>query len=118
MQYSYSTNEERYHGDFPTPEAAADEGFAENEEADVIFVGENRIPMPEDCIDGNDVIESVQNHEDFLTEFAEDWHGVSKERREELTNAIRKTFGEWIDKHGLRPTFFTVDNVKEFRRPE
>ena len=39
--YSYSTDEENYHGDFTTKTEAAEEAFRENEHIETVWVGEN-----------------------------------------------------------------------------
>lgn len=117
MKYAYSTDEERYHGEFDTPQQAADEAFAMGD-YDVVFVAEIKTPVdPWDCIDGSDVIEEAQCHEDYASEFAEDWPGESSEQRDELTEAIRKVFREWIEKHQLMPWHFKCENPVKFYRP-
>lgn len=116
--FSYSTDEERFHGSFGTPEAAAIEGFSEeyqwgDGELRSIFVGENVPPCdPEEYIYACQLIEHVQCQEDYSGEWAEDWPGSTKEQENELTAELRKVFAAWIKKHALQPSHFTVMNVR------
>jgi len=116
--YAYGLTEELYHGDYDTAEEAAAAGFADHPERTVINVGEKRAPIsPEDSISGDDLIEMVEGQDDYSLEVACDWPGNTKEQAAELTSMLRQTFGEWLDKHDLRPTHFIVENIREIARP-
>lgn len=117
-QYSYSTDEENYHGEYSSREQAAMAGFHENEDYDFIYVGENALPVPpEDIIEASDLIEKVQCHEDYETEWADGWPRVATHQVEELTSEIRKVFAAWLDKYAARPAFWTVEKVMRHERP-
>ena len=121
MKYSYSTDQERYYGDFDTPEAAAREGSYETTDdgTDTIYVGTNiPPPCPEGYVDADLLIEHVQNQDPYSHEWAEHWPQASKEQRDELTAAVRRTFAEWLEKHTLRPAFYTVEKVRTFTREQ
>lgn len=76
-----------------------------------------RAPIaPEDYIEAVEVLESVQCSDDYDSEFAEGWPNASKEQLAELTAEIRKVLGGWLDKHGLRPTFFICDEPVAYCR--
>ena len=67
-------------------------------------------------IDTDQVIESIQcSAADYAGELAEDYlMHVPKERIEELDKELNKVFQKWKDKYSLNPTFFLVEEVKEY----
>ena len=68
--------------------------------------------QPEEFIDWTDVerwIDNVSEQDDYGGEWAEDWFCGTTEQMRELANQFREVAAKWLDKHGLRPTFFTVD---------
>lgn len=118
-KYAYSADEERYTGPYDSQIEAAATGFIDEEDSDEIYVGEIVPPTPpENLVDASTLIEAVQNNEDYLGEWAEEWPDANKDRVQELTYAVRKVFATWLDEHNLRPTHFTVENVKQFTREE
>lgn len=108
MPFSYSFDEESYSGEYDTREEAAQEAFTERPEAESCYVGESKTPIPENYFTADDIIEVIQNQDDFLGEWAEDWPEANKEQRAELTEQLRSVFSAWLDKHNLRPSFFNV----------
>lgn len=121
MPFSYSTDEENFTGDFASYEDAAREAFAEDDDLMAVFVGENHHPDPTKKIDGEAAIERIKewNEEEYFGDWAADWlDGVTVEQYKELDAMLGKAFGEWMDKHNLRPTFYSVEKVKKFTREE
>lgn len=114
--YSYSVDEERYFGGFATPEQAAAEAFDEYPDRTAVWVGENYQPHPEGYIDADLVIEHITCQDEYCIDAADGWPDATKEQYEELTAALRKVVGDWLDKHKLRERFFLVTNVKRFER--
>ncbi len=116
-KYAYSFDEEHFTGHFDSPEHAAMEAFA-SDERDVCYVGECDTPIPEDYLDGGDLIEHIACQDAFCNDWAEGWPDNTKEQLDELTTGLRALFAAWLDKHDLRPEFFTVENVKTIKRHE
>jgi hypothetical protein len=121
VRFVYSLDRENYDGDFETREAALAAGRVDADDAGAtVWTGEASDPcQPEDCIDGNDLIEAVCNHEDYLLEFAEDWGRCTKGQLDELTAKVREVFRKWLNRHKLRPHWFLVDEatVQEHKGP-
>ncbi len=115
--YSWSDNQDQYHGEFATREEAIIEGFAESDH-DLIWTGENRSPNPLVGIDGEDVIERVINADDFCVDAAEGWPMRTQEQEDDLTEMLRAAFKSWMDKYNLRPTFWIVENVRQHHRED
>lgn len=119
-RWCWSTNEATFHGAFATKEEAIAEGKAHP--AKVIYVGRG-VEVSISGADADDVIEELQASadgevgygytEDFL------WH-VPRATRRELDQALRRVTGEWLTKHNLWPTFFTVVDVEkvEVEKPD
>jgi len=109
--YSFSRNEENYHGEFETREGAIEKAKAEGLKR--FWTGENVTPDPLDYIDGCDIVENIVCQDEFSGDWAEGWPMTTKEQDEELTEMLRAAFKAWMDKHGLHPTFWNVENVQE-----
>lgn len=114
--YKLHEDAEYYQGAADSAEqAAADSGVKPGE---TVTVGQYRDPIrPEDVIDVEPMLEDVRDHEDYGGEWAEDALDCSDEQQTELTDDIRRVFGEWLDRHTLRPTFGIVEeqSVKTFK---
>ena len=109
-KYSYSHDEEHYHGEFDSPE----EALAESGE-DAAFVGENRPPTPpEDFWRAEDWLEHVSVQDDYSVYAADGWDESTRKQRAELEGEVRKVLAAWLDRHDLRPKFWLVDNVKRY----
>jgi hypothetical protein len=114
-KWGYSTNEEWYTGFFDSREEAIAEARSAGEDGR-LWVGQFRDPMaPEDCIDAEDLIERVLCQDDYCGDWAEGALDCTPEQERELTAAIRRVFGEWMDRHGLRPQFGVVGNAEEVK---
>jgi len=109
-KWGWTQDEQSYHGAFDTPEAAAaDIG----EEGESVMVGQYRDPIaPELCVKGDDLFELTVAHEDYSGEWAEDAFSCTQEQEDEFTDAVRQVYGEWLDKHNLRPGFGIVECTK------
>jgi hypothetical protein len=106
-KWGYSTDGESYSGVFDTKQEATDEL---NGEAG--WIGQYRDPIsPEMCVDGHNLIEQVLCHDDYDNEWMNGLKYAPKQL-EELTQAVRSTFGSWLDKYKLRPTFGLIENAE------
>lgn len=107
-QYAYSHNEENYHGFFDSREDAIAEAITDCECGKEVWTGEIETPIPENHVEARYVLEQVACQDDFSGEWADDWPESNMEQEKELTEALRKTFSEWLDKHDLRPRFYNI----------
>ncbi len=110
-KWGYRTGEV-YVGAYDTPEEAAS---ARCEGPDgTVRVGQYREPRtPESCVDGQDLIDMVLCQDDYDNESGYDELGATAAQVAELTDDVRRVFGEWIDKHDLRPTFGIVETTMD-----
>lgn len=64
------------------------------------------------CIE-DDLINSAF---DEVGEFADGWlEGLTPDQRGDLADRVKAAVNSWADDHGLQPTFFTVENVREIK---
>lgn len=118
-RYSWSVNEEHYHGDFATVEDAIEEAAAEEPDAEAVFVGEKDSPIqPEDWWNADDWLEHVSCQDEYSGEFAEDWDNSTKEQQSELEAEVRKVMATWLDRHNLRPGFWLIRKAKKYLKNE
>lgn len=113
-KWGWTRDEECYHGAFDTPEEAAADGLGKK--GGRITVGKYRAPTPpEQFIDADLIIEHATCQDEYSGPWAEDCIECSPAQAKELTEALQKTFGDWLDKHDLRPTFGIIEpeTVKE-----
>lgn len=70
----------------------------------------------EPTIDGDGIIEMLQEMADEAVGDVADGYlaDVTKEDEEKLTNALTETVKKWAAENGYLPTFYTVENVKEY----
>ena len=108
QQYSWSTDEEHYHGPFDTPEAAAWAGLKDDDGNELVYVGVNRAPDMTCPVDGDDVLDQLQQTEDFLVEQSDNF-APTAEQEDDLTVMLQKTWGAWLERHGLVPGFWIVE---------
>lgn len=112
-RWCWSTNEATFHGAFATKEEAIAEG--KSHPAKVIYVGRG-VEVSISGIDAADVIEDLQESADGEVgyRYTEDFlWDVPKAARRDLDEALRKVTGDWLTKHNLWPTFFTVVDVEK-----
>jgi hypothetical protein len=123
-KYSYSFNQEDYFGSFDTAEEAAHEAWADADDRDdghvsVCWVGENVPPTPpESLFDVETWIEHCQCQDDYQGDWAQDWDCGTKAQREELQRKVRAVMAAWLDRHHLRPNWFTIRNPVKVLRSE
>lgn len=111
-KWGYTRDGENYYGDYDTPEEAAEGGATE--EGETVTVGIFRDPIaPEQCIDGEHLIEQVLCQDDYCNDWADCTLDCTKQQLDELTKEIQGVFGKWIDRHGLRPAFGLVEETRE-----
>ncbi|AOZ61808.1 hypothetical protein BJ4_185 [Bacillus phage BJ4] len=105
------------HDHFDTREEAIEEGLkhAEEEEWGKLFVG--KVVEPAISICGDHAIDEAYDHAvEQAGEFAESFMSyVKMEQRFELGDMLTKTFHEWMEKHDLGPSFFTIGDVEEIK---
>jgi hypothetical protein len=107
-QWSYSRCGESYSGGFTSWREAALEAFHGTDDSSV-WVGRCEPPIdPESFIDADFLIEHIQVQDEYNHEWAEGWPGATQEQEDELTDAVRAVLAEWLDRHGLRPRFYTI----------
>ena len=123
MPYSYAINDFDWAaGEFPTREAALAAGRAylailarRGESGDglhTVWTCRLRRPCPVDVIQGEDAIEQILSTEDFEIEQAEGWPDATPEQMNDLTSALRETFEKWMERYGLEPQFWLVEDVE------
>jgi len=117
VTWSYSTNEERYEGDFETEADAVAFALTLVSDGEEFWVGEDSEPVqPEDWWEAADWLEHVSSQDEYSMDCADSWDRSTKEQREELEAAVRNVMAEWLDRHRLRPTFWVVKDPVSYRR--
>jgi hypothetical protein len=115
-KWGYSTDEESYTGAYDSREEAIEE--AKDTDETHFWVGRySAPPSPESCIDAEDLIDKVLCQDEYCGDWAEGCLDCSKEQLVELTDSIRKVFGEWLYQHDLRPAFGLIIEPEEIRVP-
>lgn len=111
--FALSTNEENYYGNYETVESAVQEAIRHEYES--FWIGECVKPTPpEDWWEANDWLEHVSCQDEYSGEWAEGWDDSTKPQREELELQVRKVMADWLDKHNLRPSFFSIVNPVKY----
>lgn len=111
--FSYSSNEEDFHGECDSREAAIEEAKCEYPDQKHFWTGRNVPVDPLRYVHADLLIEHIINQDDFCIEQAEGWPGCNKEQEDELTAALQAAFREWMTRHKLEPTFWIIDKVQE-----
>lgn len=121
-KYVYGFDDYCFTGEeYDTPEealAAAQEEEKESlpdETHTVVYIGTvGEKWKPE--IDGERIVDMLHDDAyDFGGEIAENYlQEVPTEEIDELTKVLTKAFNEWAAKHGYKPGFYPVENVKEY----
>jgi hypothetical protein len=110
-KWGYSNNEENYSGSYDTREEAVQE--AEASGYGHFWVGQFKAPITDEAIDAEDLLEKITCQDDYCGDWTEDALDCSNEVKDELTESVRRVFREWMDRHGLRPTFGIVYDAEE-----
>lgn len=114
-KWGYSHDGETFSGDFDFPEDA--EAVGRDQRGRRFCIGQySAIDPPESYLDASLLIEHVLCQDQFNMECSLDSIEATDQQTEELTAAVQKLFGQWLDRHGLRPTFLLVDpsTIAEF----
>lgn len=113
--FAISTNEENYHGNYDTVADAVEEatnGYA----YETFWVGKCvPPPRPEDMWCAEDWLEHVSVQDSYSGEWAEDWDGSTRVQRNELEQEVRSVLAAWLDRHNLRPRFYTIEDPVKYR---
>lgn len=118
VKYSYSFDEETYRGEFTSVADALEEAFEEDAEAESVCIGECDTPEPSYYFDASDVIEHIQQQEEFSGEWAETWPHASKEDLANLTLRLQAAFRAWEQAREIEVHFFNIENAKSYTREE
>ncbi len=112
MSYCFSTNKERFEGEYDTRQEAIDEGFASTDD-DSIMTG---VAKPFDCSIADTVIYKLQEKAyEEAGDVTSDWLAkVSPEAQMDLDNVIM----DWLKRHNLEPKFFCVDEIETHERED
>ena len=114
-KYAFSFDEENYHGLFDTIEKALEKARNDTPDApDFVYIGEAIHPDPLTFINGPDILDQIQNEDEFCSDWADGWPRTTKEQDDELTAVLRAAFQQWMAKHDLAPTFYNVENAEKY----
>ena len=111
-KYGYSYDDENYVGQFSTIELALDDATLPGR--DTCWICECVRPPGEELIDADLVIREITSADEYSLEAAEGWPNATREQCQELTDALRRVIGEWLDKHRLRDAFYLAANVRRY----
>jgi hypothetical protein len=114
--FSYSFDEEHFHGQFETREDAIAEAVSESAELGKWFQVGRCVPptQPENWWSPSDWLEHVSCQDSYGGDYAEDWDESTAEQREELQREVRAVMAAWLDRHELRPRFYLVDQIQDY----
>jgi hypothetical protein len=115
--YSYSTDDEIYHGEFDSPDAAAAEAFYDDPELEAVSVGENRKHTAHFYVSADRILEDVTERAyDECGEASEDWlDGVM--HNVDLKAELERLVGDWLQAQEP-PNFWRVANTRQITRAE
>ncbi len=118
-KWGFSHSEESYTGHYDTKEEAIREGMRGMRGGEIFWVGQYREPAaPESFVDGVTLLENVTEQDEYCGEEAYGCFDCTKEQEQELTDMIARVFGEWLDKHDLRPMFGIVEYYEKVTVPD
>lgn len=117
-KYGYSYDQENYVGAFATIDEALDAATLPG--CDVCWICECGRPPAEELVSAGLVLQEITSAEEYCVDAAEGWPNATREQCQELTDALRRVIGEWLDKHRLRELFYVPTNIRryEFRDGE
>lgn len=115
MSFCYSTDGEDFFGEFERQSDAIGAALKETKDGELFWIAENRIPIqPEDWWCAEDWLEHVSVQDDYAGDLASSWDMSSEKQRQELEELIRSVLRDWLDRHGLRPTHYCVDDATRY----
>lgn len=113
-KWGFSSSGETYIGAYDSREEAIQDGRIDAADpSGSFYVGQYRDPTVEGCVDADLLLEHILCQDDFCGDWAEGSLSASDNQLDELTDAIQKVLGEWIDRHGLRPNFGIVESSEK-----
>lgn len=115
-KWGYSTNEEWFEVAGDTREEALAEGHANARYP--FWVGKFRKPICEEVVDADLVLEHIGCQDDYCGDWGDDVFNCSTAQSNELTAALQKVIGEWLDRHGLRPEFGLISSPERINGPK
>ncbi len=123
-EFSYSKNNEVFHGSFDSREQALEEAIELYAEDDFLYlyIGENQsVQNQMFCPDADIILEHMTEQAcEYLPEFSEsyidDLGCMSNEKKKELSIALDKTICNFLELHDIRPLFFKIKNVETHLR--
>lgn len=113
-KFCYSYDGDYFFGRYDSPE----EALASAGDSDVVIVGECVDAPTVECLDADDVLEQIRCNDAYSCEGADEWPAATREQLAELTAGLRALVGEWIERNGLQPQFYTVRNAVTYRKHE
>ena len=118
--WAYSRDREMFHGDYPTWWEAVHIATSEKDGPDAgVWVGLCVPPWPPEHISIADIVlEHIACQDDYSGDWAADWPDASKAQETELDDMLRAVLAAWLDKHDLRPKWFTVPKSEWKTRAE
>lgn len=119
-KYAYSYDREDYTGSYDTPEAAFNDAVAKSEGLDspptTIYIGTIVEPDPQVADHAEGIIEAMNRraHVDFGKSAADYLRRVSKDKVQQLDEALASAILDWLRKNNLMPNFVRISQVREF----
>jgi hypothetical protein len=113
-RFAYSFNGENYTGGHTTREDAIAEAKAEADDHTRFYTGRCVPPQqPEDFWNAEDWLDHVSCQDEYGSDWADGWDDSTAAQRAELETEVRAVMAAWLDRHKLRPGFFTIDDEQE-----
>ena len=113
IYYSYSHDEENYHGQFESIEEACAEAFADDSRYSHFWIGQCVPPPVLEAIDAAKIIDDIICQEEWSLPMAENSLNPTKEQIDDLDLALKETVSKWFTKNDLWPKWWLVENVKK-----
>jgi len=114
-KYAWSTDGERFQGDFDSKEDCVEEARAMcDTDEEFFYVGECDPFIPK--INSIGILDQLGcDAVDFAGEAGEGWlYYISKQKRELLDSKLETVLSEWLSETGNKPTFFGIKNMEKY----
>ena len=112
--WSISKDGELYRGRYSTKDEAIAEAMGVHGYKS-FYVGRCVPPVqPEQHWNAEDWLEHVSCQDEYSCEWADDWDESTRKLREELEVEVRAVMAAWLDRHGLRPKFWMIEDAEEY----
>ena len=118
LGWSYSLNQEEFHGVYDTKEEAIEEALdaieCDGDQQDVFYIAQAIEPKIE--IDPINIIEKMQDQAiQEYDYYAFDYlNRVSREDIAELYDRLNKEFNDWQEKNGYKPNFYDIRSEESY----